>query len=382
MPWKELRPMDQKIGLISDWKKEGYGKTELSKKYGISRKTVYKWINRYEQNSIEGLKEKSRVPHNSPNATPEEKVRLIIAEKLKNRKRGPKKIYWQLKKRHGDIDWPSISTIGNWLKKQGLVEKRKKRIRVPGYTEPFVACKAANDVWSVDYKGQFYMGNGRACYPLTISDNYSRYLLKCKGLAGPRYKPTREAFEDVFRENGLPGALRYDNGTPFAGKGIGGLSRLSIWWIQLGIVPERIEKGCPEQNGRHERMHRTLKEEVLSNIARGMKEQQERFDVFRIDYNGYRPHESLGQEVPDEHYKKSTRPYVERPKVPAYDLCYKVRNVRYNGEIKFGGHLYYLSQLLAGEPVGLKEIGDGFWRIYYSFYGLGTIDLRLGKVIK
>jgi transposase InsO family protein len=382
MPWKEIKPMDQKIQLIADWKTTNFNKTDLSRKYGVSRKTVYKWIDRYKENSVDGLKEQSRAPQNSPNRTSEEKVRLIIEEKLKNRKRGPKKIYRQLKNKYSDIKWPSPSTIGNWLKKKGLVEKRKRRLFVPPYTEPFMECQSPNAVWSVDYKGQLYTKDSRVCYPLTMSDNYSRYLLECQGLPGPRYEETRKVFEEVFSEYGLPEAIRSDNGIPFTGRCAGGLSRLSIWWIRLGIIPERIDKGCPQQNGRHERMHRTLKEETMYPVSRNMKEQQERFDLFRVDYNHNRPHEALNQNTPSSCYKKSARPYVEDPVVPDYDLGYAVRKVKHSGEIKFKGQMYFLTALLTGQPVGLREIADGLWRIYYSFYAIATLDLRTNKIVR
>ena len=263
MPWKIIDTMDQKIQLIADWQTQCFSITDLSQKYGISRPIVYKLIERYEQLGIEGLKEQSRAPKHCPHRTPKEILNLIIQEKLKNRNRGPRKICAQLKRQHPELDIPAISTASYWLKKEGLVEKRKKRLHVPPYTQPFYKCQASNDVWSIDYKGQFYMKNGHVCYPLTISDNFSRFLLGCKALAGPRYDPTRCYLESIFREYGLPDAIRSDNGTPFASKCIGGLSRLSIWFIQQGIIPERIEKGCPQENGRHERMHRTLKKDVL-----------------------------------------------------------------------------------------------------------------------
>jgi putative transposase len=220
------------------------------------------------------------------------------------------------------------------------------------------------------------------CYPLTISDNYSRYLLQCYGLAGPRYQETKSVFKKVFKEYGLPDAIRSDNGIPFSGKGIGGLSRLSIWWIQLGIIPERIDKGCPQQNGRHERMHRTLKAETLCPASYNIKEQQKRFDLFRLDYNNHRPHESLGQDVPNNKYERSNRPYVEKPDVPEYGIDYTVRRVRMNGDIRFKGHMYYLSPILYGQPIGLKEVDYDQWLIYYSFKLLGTLDLRKNKVIR
>ena len=382
MPWIKTKPMDQKIQLISDWLTSYFNVTDLSQKYGISRKIIYKWLNRYEEHGLEGLREESRRPKHSPNQTSDDLIELIVKEKLKNRNRGPKKICSQLKMQYPDINWPAPSTIGEWLKKHGLVKERKRRLRVPPYTEPFQSCQEPNAVWSADYKGQFSTLDGKLCYPLTLSDNYSRYLLKCKGLLGPRYEPTKKVFKSAFREYGLPGAIRLDNGTPFAGRGIGGLSRLSIWWIQLGIVPERIDKGCPEQNGRHERMHRTLKAEAIGSKALNMKEQQKRFDWFCFDYNNDRPHESLNQEPPAKHYQKSDRIYVEKPVCPEYDHNLIVRRVCSGGDIKLYGRRYYLTELLFGQDVGLKETNDGELTIYYSFHPIGKIDLRKNKVIK
>ena len=382
MPWKIIETMDQKIQLIADWQSQYFSITDLCQKYGVSRPTVYKWLNRYEELGIDGLKEQSRAPLHSPNQTKDDIVQLIIAEKLKNQKRGPKKIYSQLKTQYPHIAWPVPSTIGEWLKKHGLVKERKRRLGVPPYTEPFQECQSPNSVWSADYKGQFYMRGGKVCYPLTISDNYSRYLLRCQGLPGPRYRETRTVFESAFKEYGLPDAIRVDNGTPFASRCLGGLSRLSIWWIQLGIVPERIDKGCPQQNSRHERMHRTLKDEAIDPKANNMKEQQKQFDWFRFDYNHYRPHESLNQEPPTKHYKKSNRMYIEKLAPPEYDYSFIVRRVCSGGDIKLNGQRYYLTELLFGQDVGLKETTDGQLTIYYSFFPLGTIDLRKNKVIR
>ncbi len=382
MPWKIINTMDQKIQLVADWQKQIFSLTDLSQKYGISRPTVYKLIERYNQFGIEGLKEQSRAPKTCPHKTPKKVINLVIQEKLKNRKRGPRKIRAQLKRQHPELELPAISTISYWLKKEGLVEKRKKRLHVPPYTQPFLNCDEPNDIWSIDYKGQFYMKNNRVCYPLTVSDNFSRYILGCKALQGPRYIPTKKHLESIFREYGLPCAIRSDNGTPFAGKCIGGLSRLSIWFIRLGIIPERIEKGCPQENGRHERMHRTLKNDILDSAAKNLKEQQKAFDIFRYDFNYYRPHESLNDQTPNDYHKKSNRPYLECPHLPAYDLDYTVRQVRHGGEIKFKGRMFFITELLAGQPLGLKEIADGLWQIQYSFYILGSVDLRKNKIIR
>jgi transposase InsO family protein len=382
MPWKVINQMDLKIQLINAWN-IGYSSiTDLSQKYGISRPTVYKWLARHERLGIEGLKEQSRAPKNCPHRTPKKILDLVIQEKLKNRKRGPRKVRAQLQRRHPELELPAISTISYWLKKEGLVKERKKRSRVPPYTQPFSECHASNDVWSIDYKGQFYMKNSRVCYPLTVSDNFSRFILGCDALKGPRYLPTRQCLETIFREYGLPNALRFDNGTPFASRCIGGLSRLMVWWILLGIVPERIGKGCPQQNGRHERMHRTLKSDALDPVARNLKEQQKAFDVYRHEFNNDRPHESLNDQVPSDYYTPSLRPYVERPHPPEYGHDHLVRQVRSSGDIKFMGRMFFIAESLAGLPVGLKEIADGLWRLQFSFYALGSVDLRKNRIIR
>ncbi len=382
MPWKIMNIMDQKMQLIADWKNNLLSITDLSQKYGISRPTVYKWIRRYEEQSVEGLKDQSRKPLTSPNQTENRIISLILQEKLKNRKRGPKKILYQLKRQYPDISWPAASTIGEWLKKGGLVKPRKRRLRVPPYTEPFQDCQSPNATWSADYKGQFHTGDNNLCYPLTISDNYSRYLLKCQGLPGPRYHETRNVFESTFKQYGLPEVIRTDNGVPFAGKSVGGLSRLMIWWIQLGIQPERIKKGAPQENGRHERMHRTLKDEALDPISHTIKEQQECFDWFQWDYNNDRPHEALDQKTPKDYYSRSSREYRDNPPKPNYDYKFEVRQVRHSGEIRFKGSLYFLSSLLKNQPVGLTQVTEDQWDVYYSFYRLAALDMRKNKIIK
>lgn len=381
MPWKVINQMDLKVQLINDWNDQ-YSITALSQKYGVSRPTVYKWIERYKRLGIEGLQEQSRAPKRHPNQTPQEILDLVIQAKLKHGNRGPRKIRAQLKRQYPRRRFPAVSTIGYWLKKEGLVAPRKKRLHVPPYSEPFSDCRAPNDVWSIDYKGQFHMKNGQVCYPLTLSDNYSRFMLGCQALAGPRYHPTRYCLESIFRQYGLPVAIRSDNGTPFAGRALGGLSRLMIWWILLGIIPERIAKGCPQENGRHERLHRTLKSEALNPVSRNIKEQQKAFDLYRYEYNHDRPHESLNDLTPGEVYKKSNRPFVEHPHPPDYDYDFLVRYVRQSGEIKFMGRMFYLTELLAGLPVGLKEIEDGLWQLQFSFYSLGSIDLKKNKIIR
>jgi len=379
MPWRETSPMDERLSLISDWKSGDYSVTELSGIYNVSRKTVYKWTARYGERGLDGLKELSRAPHGHPNETSAEVVARLVDLKRRHMKWGPKKLLGYLRRHDTWVPWPSVNTAEKWLRRYGLVSGRKSRKRVPPYSEPFVGCDAPNDVWSTDYKGQFRTGDGLWCYPLTISDNASRYVLDCRGLFRPEYVATRERFEWAFREFGLPRAIRSDNGTPFAGRGWTGLSRLSVWWIRLGIRPERIESGKPQQNGRHERMHRTLKEETAIPPASDMRSQQRRFDRFLREYNVERPHEALGQRPPSDVYARSSRRYPEKLRPFFYDEGFEVRRVKRSGEIKFKSGLYYLSELLSGENVGLKETDEGKFDIMVGFYCIGVIDLKTGK---
>ena len=380
MPWKETGPMNERMQFIGQWLSEDYTISELARGYGVSRKTAYKWIERYRSEGPEGLREKSRAAKYHPNQTPSELVADIVKEKKAHRRWGPKKIAARLRKNYPEKEWPAVSTVGNWLKKNGLVEPRKRRRQVPPYQEALISCDAANQLWSADYKGEFRMGDSKYCYPLTISDNYSRYLLACEGLYGPRYQESQEVFEKVFREYGLPEAIRTDNGTPFAGNGKTGLSRLSVWWIKLGIHPERIRKGCPQENGRHERMHQTLKAATTKPPGGDMEQQQEFFDEFCLEYNEERPHEGLDMNVPTSKYSNSNRPYPKQIPPVDYDLEYTVRSVRSNGEIKYGGEMYYLSDVLAGEKVGLKEKEDGQQVIFFSYLPVAILDLRAKKI--
>ena len=381
MTWKETCPMDEKIQLIGDWLKEEYTVTELAEYYKVSRKTVYKWLGRYEERGISALEDLSHAPHTHPNSTPPGIVDSLINTKLKHKNWGPKKIVAWLEKHDTETSWPAPSTTGSILKKEGLVKKRHLKRHTPPYTEPFGDCERPNDVWSIDYKGQFRMGDRRLCYPLTMSDNFSRYLLACQGLFHPNYEKTQPWLERAFREYGLPLAMRNDNGAPFASVGLGGISALSVWLIKLWIRPERIAPGHPEQNGRHERMHRSLKEETANPPKANMEEQQKAFDYFIEEYNTERPHEALGQEVPASLYEPSRRIFPEKLPEVEYESWFTVRQVRTNGCIKWKGGFVYISEALIGEPVGLKQISDSAWVVRFSFYPLGILDERIGKVV-
>ena len=379
MPWRKTEPMEERLKLIAD-RLAGYSATELSVIYGVSRKTVYKWTERYERLGQDGLKEHCRAPVSHPNQTDEEIIGGLVEAKLLHMNWGPKKLLGFLKGCQPQVKWPSVRTAEKWLKKHGLVRARRLRKRTPPYSEPFLACDAPNKVWSADYKGQFKTGDGRWCYPLTITDNMSRYLLTCKGLYSPCYADTRPWFEWAFREFGLPEAIRTDNGTPFAGHGITGLSRLSVWWLKLGIRPERIESGKPQQNGRHERMHRTLKQDTAKPPMPDMDRQQLRFNEFRREYNNDRPHEALGQKTPASVYSLSPRRYPEKLREPEYDEGAVVRLVRRHGEISYKKRYYFISELLAGEKLCLVETGNGRYEIRFGFHPLGILDLRFGQI--
>lgn len=381
MPWKEKSPMDERLMMMSDWLGGLYTVTELSLMYEVSRKTIYKWTDRYDKYGVDGLMDRGRAPHVHPNRTDEEVLRRLVQLKREHMSWGPKKLIASLMMSDPDVRWPSVSTAEKWLKRNGLVKRRRYRRRVPPYSEPFLNCDKPNRVWSADYKGQFRTGDGHLCYPLTISDNTSRYLLSCRGLHSPCYADTRQWFEWTFREYGLPEAIRNDNGTPFAGRGLTGLSRLSVWWIKLGIRPERIEAGKPYQNGRHERMHRTLKEDTANPPAVSLSAQQERFEEFRRLYNEDRPHEALGQRPPTTAYEPSDKRYIEKVRGPQYDEGIEVRRVKRGGEIIFKGSNYFITEVLAGEQVGLSEVNDGCHEIRFGFHPIGVIDLRMGKIV-
>jgi transposase InsO family protein len=381
MPWKEVCAMDQKVQMLRDWMSDGYNITDLSQTYCVSRKTIYKWIERYEENGFAGIAERSRSAYRHPNAIATDIVEILIATKLGHQRWGPKKIVAWLKGEDTEHQWPAVSTVGELLRREGLVRRRKRKHRTPPYTEPFLECHKPNEVWSADYKGQFRTADGKLCYPLTITDNNSRYILQCRGLHRPSYEETQPWFEWTFREHGLPDALRTDNGFPFASVALGGLSRLSVWFIKLGIRPERIEPGHPEQNGRHERMHRSLKEATAKPPKDTLQLQQTAFDEYIYEHNFERPHEALGQRTPASIYRPSIRAYPAKlPKIE-YDGNVTVRQIRSNGEIKWKGDLIFISETLIGEPIALKQKEEHVWELKYGFHSLGMLHDITGKVV-
>jgi putative transposase len=371
-----VKPMDQKLLFIADCLRLTSTFKDLCYRYGISRKTGYKWVARYNELGLEGLLNQSRKPHKQPLKTPFAVRKSILELRDRRDPPGPKKIQVLLRQKHPERDIPSKTTIYNILAEEGLIRSRRRRKRIPAGQQPFSPVHEPNDVWSADFKGQFRVKDGTWCYPLTVMDHHCRYLLECRSLAGTRLDQTKQAFETLFREYGLPWRIRTDNGVPFASNSPGGLSQLSKWWIRLGIMPERIEPGKPQQNGRHERMHKTLKSATVIPPAPTAKLQQQAFDAFRKQYNNERPHESLGQATPASQYRPSPRRMPETLPELEYPGHFRVALVHHNGIIHHRGHRVYIAGLLKGEKVGVEETADGVWDVYFGPLRLGSFDMR------
>ncbi len=382
MSWKETCPMDERIKFIGYYLDEELSLSALCRAFGISRKTGYKYIGRYKEFGLDGLKDRSRAPHNHPNAVSIAVEEAILRLRSNHPTWGPRKLRAWLLHRRPRLQWPASSTIGDILKRHGLTVPRRRVRRSPPYTKPFIGCNAANDVWCADFKGWFNTGDGSRCNPLTITDAYSRYLIRCQNVEHPDFIHVKPLFAAAFMEYGLPYAIRTDNGAPFATNTLAGLSHLSIWWIKLGIIPERIEPGKPAQNGRHERMHRTLKEDTANPPKSNLKTQQKAFDRFRKVYNYQRPHEALNQETPDSQYYYSNRPYPLRLPEIEYPDYYKIRKVHHQGDLKWKGQHVYLSSTLAREYVGLKQIDDQTYEIYFDKIKLAKLDINTLKIIR
>lgn len=348
---------------------------EIARKHNISRKALYKWLARYQQFGEEGLKDLSRVPEQHPQAVGEIWQERIGAARRGHPRWGAPKLAWWLEREYSEESRPSVSTIGRVLRAAGLSRRRRPRNRAPG-TGPLQAAEHCNEVWCIDFKGWCRTGDGQRCEPLTVTDQASRYLLCCQGLSSTRTELVRPVLERVFQEYGLPQILRSDNGAPFASTGGCGLTELSVWWIELGVECERIQAGRPQQNGRHERMHRTLKEETMNPPARSLRQQQRRFDAFVQHYNRERPHEALGQQLPAALYQRSPRVYPERNPEPQYAPHWRVRKVTDGGQTRWNRGRLFVSHALAGKHIGFEPIGDGLWRVWFYGHWLGTWDER------
>ena len=375
MPWRETSPMDQRTRFIADHLRETHTITELCDQYGVSRKTGYKWIDRYLRLGPAGLDDHSRRPHRAHNQTADEIVAAILEARQRHPAWGGKKLRALLQRRHPRWTLPGRSTVCDILRRHGLVPTRRQRRRLGHPGKPTTIMGAPNAVWCADYKGQFKTGDGRYCYPLTVTDGFSRYLLGCQGLGSTAAAEAQPVFTRLFNEYGLPLRIRTDNGVPFATTTLARLSKLSAWWVRLGILPEFIEPGRPDQNGRHERMHRTLKAATTRPAAGSLGAQQRRFNAFREEFNHVRPHEALAQQTPATCYHPSPRPMPDRLAPLEYPDRFEVRYVSANGGIRWNHRWVNVSTVCVGEYVGLEEIDDGIWNVYFG-------PLRLGRLLE
>jgi transposase InsO family protein len=366
--------MEEKLRFMVEYELGERSMRELCERYGIARETGYVWLRRYRELGIEGLAERSRAALRHPNQTTAAIERRIVELRQAHMRWGPKKLKEVLKRNEPEQVWPALSTIGELLKREGLVVGRRKRQRTPPYSEPLAHADGPNRVWCADFKGWFRTRDGERIDPLTISDAHSRYLLRCQAVETTNTERVQAIFEAAFREYGLPEAIRTDNGAPFASRALAGLSRLAVWWIKLGIKPERIEAGHPEQNGRHERMHRTLKQETAQPPAANRREQQRVMDRFREEYNQVRPHEALGMRTPGSVYQPSWREYPTRIPEPEYPETMLVRSVRYQGQIRWKKQEVFLSEVLWGERVGLLPVDDRWFKVYFAEVPLALFD--------
>lgn len=375
MPWRACSVTEERLRFVARLL-EGEGMSEVCRAFGISRKTGYKIFNRYQDEGLDALADRSRRPVRYANQLPDPVERLIVDLKRDKPHWGARKIRELLiRKLAGDMRLPAKSTVHAVLDRHGLVKRaRVRKNRAAG--TPLSAAALPNDLWCADFKGEFKLGNGRYCYPLTVTDQASRYLLLCEAFDSTREAPVIEAFQQLFRERGLPGAIRSDNGLPFASpNGLYNLSRLAVWWLRLGIAIERIKPGHPQQNGRHERMHLTLKQEATRPPGANSLQQQARFDAFVNEFNTERPHEAIAMRCPAELYTASPRAYDGLPELeyPFHDRDILVTAC---GRICMQRKKINISTVLAGQKLGIKEVDDGIWLVSFMHYDLGYIDLE------
>ena len=373
MPWKECSVIDERLQFVAR-RLAGEPMAELCREFGISRKTGYKIFDRYQECGLEGLSDRSRRPYRYANQLPFQVENYILNVKREHSSWGARKIREKLLRRFTGIPIPAKSTIHAVLDRYGLVE-RCGRVRRRAQGTVLSPGQRPNELWCTDYKGEFLLGNHRYCYPLTVTDHASRFLLACEALSSTREEYAFAAFERLFRERGLPANIRSDNGVPFASaNALFNLSKLVVWWLRLGIGIERIKPVSPQQNGRHERMHLTLKKEATKPPSANFLQQQARFDKFIDIFNNDRPHEALEMKCPAEVYQPSTRPYTGLPDIdcPFHD---KTIVVTHCGRICMGNKKINCSQVFAGQAVGIKEVHDGIWLVSFMDYDLGYFDL-------
>ena len=379
MPWKGVTVSEQRQRFLEDYQLNYYSITELAERFSISRKTAYKWIDRFKQHGQDGYQELSRRPHSCPWQTDKEIVDELVKIRKAHPRWGPRKLLDLMHRRDPNRQLPAVSTAAQILSREGLIKPRRRYRRAhPGC--PKSVPQGPNDIWAADYKGQFRLKNGTYCFPLTVSDLSSRFLLGVDAHPTISLEKTVAHFKVLFDAYGLPNRIRTDNGTPFASNALARLSQLSVWFIKLGIYPELIEPGKPQQNGVHERMHRTLKQEATIPPASSMRAQQAKFNRFREEFNQVRPHEALGMKRPAEVYQSSVRTMPSRIEPYDYPGHYLVRRVSRSGTIRVFHNQIFVSNTLHEDYVGLEEVDDGVYDLFFCFYHIGRYKLRTNKI--
>lgn len=376
MPWQEVSPVDLRIGFTQAYGTGLFSMTELCDQYGISRKTGYKWVDRFDAEGRAGLADRSRRPHTSPRATATPIVERLCEARRRHPTWSARKLIAVLRRHDPERAWPSRSTGCDLLKARGLVRARRRRDRSHAPASPLPPITRPNEVWTTDFKGEFRTGDGVYCYPLTLRDGFSRYVLRCDALATKRGDVVRQRFERAFAAFGLPERIRSDNGGPFAATGLTRLSHLSVWWIRLGIQPERIALGHPEQNGSHEQFHRVLKAETTRPPAPNGVAQQQRFRRFCVEYNDDRPHEALHDQPPATCYQPSPRQLPRQLPPITYPGHMDVRRVSPIGQVSWRGRALYLTEVLGGQDVAFEEVDDGIWLVHFAMVRLARFDER------
>jgi putative transposase len=382
MPWHQTDPVNERLKFVAAAQEGRDSMTQLCFRFGISRKTGYKILRRYEAEGPEGLRNSSRAPRSHPNQTRPEIQRSILSVRKSHPTWGSKKILAVLERERPSDSLPARSTVDQILKRAGVVSPRKRsRVHREPRSAPVVDAQAPNDAWSIDYKGWFRVGDGTRCDPLTVNDVYSRTSLECRALVSPRLEDVQQQLERVFWRVGLPKVMLSDNGPPFGAQGIGGLSRLGVWLLKLGIQPVFIQPGHPEQNGRHERFHETLKAETANPPRATMRAQQSAFDRFTACYNDLRPHEALDMRTPSDLYEPSSRSMTWRVGEFEYDELFEVRRVRTDGTIKWDGDHIFVGSAMAGELVGIEPVGEQDWHLHLGRMRLGVLHEESGLVL-
>lgn len=374
MPWRARKAVDERRDFLKEWMRQQDSLAELCRRYEISRPTAYKWIERYRDLGEAGLQERSRAPLHHRQAMSTAMVDQVLKIRERYPRWGPRKIQAYLQKQEGKQHVPAASSIGELLRREGLSRTRSKRKRTPGSSMPLSQGLEPNDLWCTDFKGWFVCGDGKRCDPLTISDACSRFALRCRAVSKTDGVRVKAVYVTLFQEAGMPRRIRSDNGPPFAAPAPAGLSRLAIWWLHLGIAHERIRPGCPQENGQHERLHQTLKQETASPPAATLRQQQNRFLKFEREYNYERPHEALQYRTPAEVYVASQRIYPAKLPELEYPKGTIQRRVSIPGQLKWGSEKVFLSQVLVGEVVGLIEQEEDFYEVYLGPVLLGWLD--------